>query len=48
MIPYGYDKPLETFGKPFVTDVKPGKKFIKRVERDLPLDSNNLSMLNIS
>ena len=44
MIPYGYDKTLEAFGKPFVTDVKPGKKFIKRVEKDLPLDSNNLSV----
>ena len=44
MIPYGYDKPLEAFGNPFVTNVKPGKKFIKRVEKDLPLDSNNLSI----
>ena len=44
MTPYGYDRPLETFGKPFVSDVKPGKKFIKRVEKDLPLDSNNLSI----
>ena len=44
MTPYGYDKPLETFGKPFVPGVKPGKKFIKRVEKDLPLDSNNLSI----
>lgn len=44
MTPYGYDKPLKAFGKPFVTDVKPGKKFIKRVEKDLPLDSNNLSI----
>ena len=44
MIPYRYDKPLEAFGTPFVTDVKPGKKFIKRVEKDLPLESNNLSI----
>ena len=44
MTPYGYDRPLETFGKPFITEVKPGKKFIKRVEKDIPLDSNNLSI----
>lgn len=44
MTPYGYDKPLEAFGKPFVPDIKSGKKFIKRVEKDLPLDSNNLSI----
>ena len=44
MTPYGYDKPLEAYGKPFISDVKPGKKFIKRVEKDLPLNSNNLSI----
>lgn len=44
MTPYGVDRPLETFGKPFVPDVVPGKKFIKRVEKDLPLDANNLSI----
>ena len=44
MTPYGYDKPLESYGKPFISDVKPGKKFIKRVGKDLPLNSNNLSI----
>ena len=44
MIPYGYDIPLERFGKVFKPDVRPGKKFIKRVEKDLPLESNDISI----
>lgn len=44
MVPYGYDKPLEIFGTTFVSDIKPGKKFIKRVEKDLPLDANDISI----
>ena len=32
MTPYGYDRPLEIFGKPFVSDVKPGKKFIPKFD----------------
>ena len=44
MIPYGIDKPLEHYGKVFKPDVRPGKKFIKRVEKDLPLESNDISI----
>ena len=41
MIPY--DVPLEKLGRPFETEVKPSKKFIKRVEKDLP-DGNDISI----
>ena len=44
MVPYGNDRPLEYYGKPFVTNVKPSKNFIKRIEKDLPLDSNDISI----
>lgn len=44
MIAYGRDKNLEEFGVFFNPTIKPGNKFIKRVEKDLPLDSNNISI----
>ena len=43
-MPYGYDKPLETFGVRFTTSDKPSKKFSKLIEKDLPTDSNNISI----
>ena len=44
MIAYGRDRNLEEFGVFFNPTIKPGNKFIKRVEKDLPLNSNNISI----
>ncbi len=39
-----YDRPLENFGHFFNPEVAPSKKFIKIVEKDLPLNSNDTSI----
>ena len=44
MMPYGYDKPITSFGREFITTANPSKNFIKRVERNLPVNSNDSSI----
>ena len=43
-MPYGYDKPITSFGREFITTANPSKNFIKRVERNLPVNSNDSSI----